>query len=118
MTSWKNNNTLESRRLVEEVLGPTEKSEKIVARYRSHLEELIEEAKRTQGPNCDLNHIDVSRITDMSFLFYESDFNGDISKWDVSNVEYMNYMFYISKFNGDISSWNVSNVTDMESMFR
>ena len=63
MTSWKNNNLLYSMREAND--------EKVVARDRSHLEELIEEAKRTQGPNCDLNHIDVSRITDMSFLFYK-----------------------------------------------
>ena len=109
---------LESRRLAEEVLGSTKKSEKIVARNRSHLEELIEEAKRTQGPNCDLNHIDVSRITDMSFLFYESDFNGDISKWDVSNVKNMSFMFHIAQsFNQPIGNWDVSNVTDMTAMF-
>ena len=30
---------------------------------------------------------------------------GDISNWDVSNVTYMNYMFYESTFKGDISMW-------------
>ena len=105
MTSWKNNNTLESRRLVEEVLDPVKKSEKVVARDRSHLEELIEEAKRAQGPNCDLNHIDVSRITDMSFLFYESDFSGDISKWDVSKVKNKTWMFKDSPLEGKEPDW-------------
>ena len=29
----------------------------------------------------------------------------------------MSYMFWNSKFNGDISSWDVSNVTDIRRMF-
>ena len=45
MTSWKNNNTLESRRLVEEVLNPAvepKKPGKIVARNKEHLRGLVE----------------------------------------------------------------------------
>ena len=42
---------------------------------------------------------------------------GDISLWDVSNVTDMNHMFYNSQFQGDISRWDVSNVTDMNFMF-
>ncbi len=69
---------------------------------------------------ADLNVIYTGNITDMSFVFNDSalrSFNGDISLWDVSNVTTMRAMFYQSQFNGDISLWNVSNVTDMEGMF-
>ena len=50
------------------------------------LKSIIEERISKEGPNCDLNDIDVSLVTNMSYLFYGSKFNGDISKWNVSNV--------------------------------
>ena len=69
------------------------------------------------GVNYSLNWLDVSRITDMSYLFRQSMFNGDISRWDVSSVVNMSYMFVDSNFNGDISGWNVSSVTNHLNMF-
>jgi surface protein len=55
------------------------------------------------GFNCNLNWIDTSKVTNMKFLFKDSEFNGDISMWDVSNVTDMTSMFERSAFNGDIS---------------
>ena len=88
------------------------------------LHDIIIERIENEGNECDLNDIDVSKITDMSHLFDAdldeifNDFNGDISMWNVSNVEDMTCMFYsCKKFNCDISQWNVSNVKDMEWMF-
>ena len=87
---------------------------------RDELRQLVYKLINERGNDADLNDIDTSEITDMSYMFYRSIFNGDISNWDVSNVKDMNTMFMRSKFtgeNGDISSWNVSNVKDMNTMF-
>ena len=81
------------------------------------LVEIIGSRIDEDGLKCDLNDIDTSLITDMSWLFYDSKFNGNISNWNVSNVTDMAYMFKDSFFDGDISKWDVSNVESMESMF-
>jgi len=92
---------------------------------RYELKDIIIDRIKNEGPNCDLNDIDTSKIIDMSHLFdiygnnIFKDFNGDISQWDVSNVEYMGFIFYgCSKFNCDISMWDVHNVKNMKYMFR
>ena len=84
---------------------------------KEELKNIIKQRINENGNEVDLNDIDVSKITDMSDLFY-SNFNGNISKWDVSNVTNMSGMFFMcSKFNKDISNWDVSKVTNMYSMF-
>ena len=71
----------------------------------------------------DLNCIDVSNITDMTYLFYHVDKivevrDINISDWDVSNVTDIRFMFAGCKnFNSDLSKWDVSNVKDMWNMF-
>ena len=84
---------------------------------KEELEQIIKDRISKEGTNCDLNDIDTSLIEDMSYLFWQSEFNGDISKWNVSKVENMNGTFYKSKFNGDISNWDVSKVKDMSYAF-
>jgi hypothetical protein len=106
---------------------------KIVATNKEHLIQLITQEITLNGNKCDLNHIDISKVTDFYRLFSDHDFgkvpydnrqhenfsafNGDISKWDVSNVKDMAFMFMDSKFNGDISQWNTSHVKNMNGLF-
>ena len=82
------------------------------------LKKIVEKTIENNGPNCDLNFIDVSNITDMSYLFWKTKFDGDISKWDVSNVENMEAMFAYSPFNKDISKWHLGSNTYIREMFK
>ena len=90
--------------------------------------ELVAEITRAMdahGTEVDLNYIDVSDITDMSYLFSShasgygrQAFNGDISEWDVGKVAIMSSMFQgATAFNQDISEWDVSGVENMIGMF-
>ena len=89
-----------------------------VPQTKEELKSLIEQRIKDEGNEVNLNDIDVSAITDMSGLFFNSYFNGDISDWNVSNVTNMNGIFLgCYRFNQDLSKWNVSKVTDMSFMF-
>ena len=65
---------------------------------RSLIQELL---LKERGNKADLNDIDVSNITDMANMFYNSKFDGDISKWDVNNVTNMFGMFEKSIFRSE-----------------
>lgn len=92
---------------------------RVVAQDRDHLNALMEDIFETHGDDCDLNHIDVSRVEDFTDLFRGDfpNFMGDISKWDVSGATTMESMFSSTEFNGDLSKWNVGRVTNMTGMF-
>jgi hypothetical protein len=74
----------------------TIKNEKIIATDKT-IKEIVKNEIKRLGKNANLNHIDTSQVTDMSYLFYNTIFDGDISQWNVSNVKNMSYMFYIFK---------------------
>jgi len=73
-------------------------------------------AKKEYGP---ISTWDVSAITDMSGLFYDTSFDDDISDWDVSRVTNMRSMFHgASAFNQPLNAWDVSRVKYMQGMFQ
>ena len=85
---------------------------------KEELQDIIKQRIEQEGNEVDLNDIDVSKITDMSQLFENTNFNGNISDWDVSNVKNMGFLFFgLLDFNGNVSNWDVSNVVDMRYMF-
>jgi len=71
--------------------------------------------------NSDFNHpldsFDTSNVTDMSEMFSRSDFNRPLDSFDTSNVTDMSEMFYESSFNHPLDSFDTSSVTDMSGMF-
>ena len=91
--------------------------EKIVAN-NGNIKQIVKSEIERLGNEADLNHIDVSGVTNMEGLFRGLDFVGNISNWDVGNVKYMSWMFYNSSFNQDISNWDVGNVRNMRWMFQ
>ena len=70
--------------------------------------------------NCDLSNWNVSKVENMSNMFYNCEkFEGKgLENWNVSNVITMNNMFENCKnFDCDLNNWDVSNVKDMSYMF-
>merc|ERR1712086_1249857 len=62
---------------------------------------------------------EVSRVTNMNYLFYCQDkFNDSLYYWDVRNVVDMSRMFeHASSFDQNLSAWDIEKVRKMECMF-
>ena len=71
--------------------------------------------------NQNINDWDISGLTTMVGIFYDADdFDQPLDNWDTSKITSMRNLFYSEDgrdFNQDLSGWDVSNVTDMASMF-
>lgn len=115
-----------------------DETNKILYKYSPETPEELKEILKNKIDNrvsdyfVDFNDIDVSRITDFSYLFYglnpeERDRNippgnkpvkFNFSTWDVSNGKYFRGMFKeCSNITADFNNWNVSNGLDFECMF-
>ena len=94
------------------------KKQDIIFATNDTIEQIVRDEIKRLGKDADLNHINVSQVTNMDSVFSGTNFQGDISQWDVSNVITMGYMFYCcDNFNCDLSNWKVGNVKYMSYMF-
>ena len=81
------------------------------AQPRSKYELQKEMEKRIQRGQYNLNDIDTSKITDMSYLFFCCNYVSDIDKidisfWDTSKVTSMEFMFSCCyKFNSEYAGY-------------
>lgn len=91
----------------------------VIPETKEELESIIEKELKRQGTDVDLNFIDTSKITDMSYLFINLGHrNLKIDKWNTSNVTNMRCMFCCATYvSADLSKWDVSKVVDMSLMF-
>lgn len=93
------------------------KKSRIKVLDKAHLQQLIAWYMQHEGVGCDLNHLDVSAISDFDLLFAQSMFNGRIDRWDMRAAVTARKMFYLSAFCGDVSAWRLPKVVDMDQMF-
>lgn len=107
------------------------KSIRVQPTSKDELRSIIEQELKRQGPDADLNFIDTSKITDMSYLFQRAYGKGrvddsvvfyvrdiKIDQWDTSNVTNMYCMFSGQMhFNCNLSDWNVRNVENLDFAF-
>ncbi len=97
---------------------------------KNALRDIIDAEIKAHGNAPNLNMIDTSAITDMSYLLYNegsysygylklAKFNGNISNWNTSNVTTMRNMLADALvLNRDISQWDTSNVISMRALFK
>lgn len=97
-------------------VGKTNNKETVQPKTKGELMNIITNA--FENKQYDLNFINTNKITNMSYLFTNCEYNFDVSNWDMSNVTDTNYMFNgCNSFDCDLSTWDVSNVTYMSHMF-
>ena len=93
------------KRHIFEKLNVSKHTLTLFPKTKDELKQMIENEISKNGNECSLNHINVSKITDMSRLFSGSNFTGDISNWDVSSVSNMDDMFTFSPLENNPPKW-------------
>lgn len=69
------------------------------------------------GTAVNLNHIDVSNVTSLDWVFPGLAVMVDVSSWDTSNVTNLANLLCDAQVSPDLSNWNVSSVRNMDEAF-
>lgn len=80
----------------------------IEVHHRHDLRRLVLEEIAANGPECDLNHLDISEMVDISNTFEGTNFNGDVSRWNPDSAMDMRSLFTNCPFSGDLSLWDIN----------
>ena len=80
----------------------------IEVHFLTQLEEIIAQEIAENSVSCDLNHLDVSEMQDLSDAFKGSLFQGNVSSWQVNMIFDMRGLFADSSFAGDLSNWDIN----------
>lgn len=70
--------------------------------------------------SIDINHLDVSKVTNISGLFFDLNSLKElkIEDWNIENVTNLSYTFYNTNLSSlDLNKWNTENVTNLNSIF-
>lgn len=75
---------------------------------------IVKDELQMLGLAADLNHIDVSEVTDMSFMFSNSKFTGDISKWKLKKRIFVSHIFSNSPITRENCTLDLSGFSEEE----
>jgi len=75
----KNNKMNEKNNKMNETHNLDKRKYKFFPKNKEQLKQIIKQQIKQYGNNVNLNNVDTSNITDMSYLFQDSKFNGNIS---------------------------------------
>lgn len=80
----------------------------IEVHLRHELHALVRKEIADNGPACDLNHLDVSDVMDISDTFKGTGFVGDVSRWSIGTARDLRGLFANTPFSGDLSKWDLN----------
>lgn len=80
----------------------------IEVHFRDTLRDLVLQEIALHGPACDLNHLDVSEMQDISDTFKGTPFVGDVSQWNIVGIRDLRGLFANTPFSGDLSQWAIN----------
>lgn len=81
--------------------------------FRHWLRQIVIQEIAENGPTCDLNHLNVGEMQDISGTFKGTNFNGNVSRWNIGMACDIRDVFADCPFSGDLSQWDVNVLSEI-----